>query len=330
MPRSAIVPPPSPIATPVDIEDHHTLQALKTISRQLNASAQFARSVRTPLESPAPAGPVNVATNTLGGGNLVGALVRLTFNSDRSGPNIVAYRIYRSVGLATSGPDAATCIASIAAINDDNDIVYQFQDQDVDSSAFAPTVSIDYWVRSFDDRGIASPYIKSTGLFATGPMGQFFLQSEVDDLYRKIENYVVLGGDVTNNNAVANTIQDVTGLSFPVVNGETYWFQFVIPYTSAATTTGSRWSINGPTTSLLAYHSEYTLTATTQTVNYASAYDTPAASNASSLTAGNVAIIEGVIKVTATSSVIARFASEVAGSAIVAKAGAFVKYRKIA
>lgn len=139
---------------------------------------------------------------------------------------------------------------------------------------------------------------------------------------------VVLGGDVTNNNAVANTIADVTGLSFAVVTG-TYWFRFVIDYTSAATTTGSRWSVSGPTISRLVYESRYTLTATTQTLNILTAYDSPAASNASSLTAGNVATIEGYATFTASGTLTARFASEVANSAIVAKAGSQVQYVKV-
>ena len=144
-------------------------------------------------------------------------------------------------------------------------------------------------------------------------------------------NVVVLGGDVTNNNATPNTIADVTGLSFPVVAGQTYWFEFVIPYTSAATTTGSRWSINGPANpTMLAYRSEYTLTATSLTVNCATAYDIPAASSASSLTTGNVATIWGEITPSSDGTVIARFASEITVSAIVAKAGAVVRYMRVA
>lgn len=141
----------------------------------------------------------------------------------------------------------------------------------------------------------------------------------------------VLGSDVTNNNAVANTIASVTGLSFPVVSGHKYFFRFTIPYTSAATTTGSRWSITGPTTSELRYRSEYSLTTTSRTINDGlSAYDNPAASNASSAATGsNIAIIEGFITPTADGDVTARFASEVAGSAIVAKAGAVVYYQQL-
>ena len=93
----------------------------------------------------------------------------------------------------------------------------------------------------------------------------------------------VLASDVINNNATANTIADVTGLSFPVTAGGKYYFKFVIPYTAAATTTGSRWSINGPANTFLQYLSEYTLAATTTTRNANNtAFDLPAASNTAS------------------------------------------------
>jgi len=142
---------------------------------------------------------------------------------------------------------------------------------------------------------------------------------------------VVLGSDVTNNNAVANTIADITALSFPVVNGSKYWFTFFIWWTSAASTTGARFAVSGPTQNALAIRSEYSLTATTRTLNEAIAYDIPAAANATPAnTAGNIAKIEGYIQPTADGNVIARFASEVASSAIVAKAGSYVQYIAVA
>jgi hypothetical protein len=142
---------------------------------------------------------------------------------------------------------------------------------------------------------------------------------------------VVLSDDVVNNDATANTIADVTGLSFSVTSDVMYWFKFIIAYTSAATATGSRWSLNGPATTLLAYRSTYALAATTQTQNNAVAYDNPAASNATSAaTGGNIAIIEGFIRPSANGTLIARFASEVANSAITAKAGSIVQYMAVA
>lgn len=150
------------------------------------------------------------------------------------------------------------------------------------------------------------------------------------NLTAKNINTVVLTADVTNNNAVANTLQNVTGLSFPVVSGGQYHFRAWIAYTSAATTTGSRWTINTPTTSHLGYESQYTLTATTQVLNCGlSAKQNPNNSSASSLTVGNRAIIEGILTASANGTVDIQFASEVALSAIVAKAGSILTWEKL-
>lgn len=146
---------------------------------------------------------------------------------------------------------------------------------------------------------------------------------------------VVLGSDVTNNNGTANTIQDVTGLEFTVTAGEGYWFRFNIWYTCAATTTGSRWSINGPgSPTSLAYRSQSTSSAAAgtdqETHSTQITYDTPAASSANSgFTGGNIALIEGFIQPSAGGTVIARFASEVSASAIVAKAGSVLEWVRV-
>lgn len=143
---------------------------------------------------------------------------------------------------------------------------------------------------------------------------------------------VFLPNDVINNNGSANTIADVTGLSFPVVANNTYYFTFRIIYASAATTTGSRWSINGPATTFMNYESRYTLTATSITNNQGlSAYNSPAGVSASSLATNNIAIIEGIIRPSADGTVIARFASEISGSAITAIASgrSYVEYQII-
>lgn len=142
-------------------------------------------------------------------------------------------------------------------------------------------------------------------------------------------NLVALTTDVTNANATANTMQDVTGMSFAVVAGQSYWFRASIQYTAAATTTGSRWAISGPASpTFLSYKSEYSLTTTTNTVNEGvSAYDSPAASNATSATTGaNTAIVEGVIRPSGNGNVTLRCASEVSASAITAKAGSLLQW----
>lgn len=115
-----------------------------------------------------------------------------------------------------------------------------------------------------------------------------------------------------------------SGLEFNVKANESYYFKAFIPYSSAATTTGSRWVIDG-STAVMSVRSSYPLTATTHTTNFVSAYNQPAAANASSLTV-NSAVIEGVITPSVTGIVKVRFASEVAGSAITARAGSFIEW----
>lgn len=139
---------------------------------------------------------------------------------------------------------------------------------------------------------------------------------------------VILGSDVVNNNATANTIADVTGLSCPVTAGTVTAFRFVIFYSAPSSTTGARWAVNGPASpTQLAYTSRYPLTAIAETINYANAYDIPAAANGTSLTTGNIAVIEGFIKPSANGTLIARFASEVSSSAITALAGSYLEYQ---
>lgn len=141
-----------------------------------------------------------------------------------------------------------------------------------------------------------------------------------------------LPNDVINNNGVANTIADVTGLSFDVVANTTYKFRFFIVYSAAATTTGSRWSVNGPATTFVHYNSEYTLTASSITNNQGLAgYNVPAGVSASSLATGNICVIEGTIRPSANGTVIARFASEISASAITAigSGRSYVEYQII-
>ena len=155
--------------------------------------------------------------------------------------------------------------------------------------------------------------------------------------YNTLSGYSItnLSADVVNANAVQNTIADVTGLSFAVTSGKTYWFRFTMVYTSVSAATGARFSINGPATSALYYESQYTLTTSSITVNCGlSTYNQPAASNATSNfgtapAAGNIATIEGIAVFSASGTLIARFASEVANSAITVRAGSTVQYKQL-
>jgi len=143
---------------------------------------------------------------------------------------------------------------------------------------------------------------------------------------------VILANDVINNDATLNTIADITGLSFSVTSGKNYYFKFVIPYTSAATTTGARFSVNGPAITFLNFYVTFPNAATTtNTYTGLTAFDTPTAASTGTPITGNpqIAVIEGIFKPGANGTLIARFASEIANSAITAKAGAIVYYKQL-
>lgn len=136
--------------------------------------------------------------------------------------------------------------------------------------------------------------------------------------------------DVTNADATANTLADITGLSFPVVAGEVYEFRALIRYDAAATTTGARFVLNGPTLTKLSMRSLWSLTATGLTINAAvNDYNQPTGASASSQSIGNVAELIGQIECSANGTVQVRFASEVSSSAIVVLKGSQISWIRV-
>jgi hypothetical protein len=155
-------------------------------------------------------------------------------------------------------------------------------------------------------------FLRADGIFA-----------ELITGYRQM---VVLASDVVNNSSSANTLIDVTGLSFDVVAGVTYRFFAIIPYSSTSTNNGTRWTISTPTTTSLSYVSRYTLSTNNETVNYLDAPNLPVSCNNNSILSGNIATIQGVITPSANGKLQIRFARETAGSQITAKAGASLEW----
>jgi hypothetical protein len=108
----------------------------------------------------------------------------------------------------------------------------------------------------------------------------------------------------------SNTTLVDSGLLASLASGQTYKFEFFGAYTVASAAVGSRWVIEGPSASVLAYSSEYSLTATSRTINQLSAYSLPAAANASSAgTGGNVVCVQGIVKPSANGTLSMKFAS---------------------
>ena len=122
------------------------------------------------------------------------------------------------------------------------------------------------------------------------------------------------------------------GLKFPVVSGETYWFRFTIIYSSNSGLRGSGWAINGPTLGAgdASYRAEWSSGAKSrQLYDGLTGYDATVANASAAATAGNIAIIEGIIKCSASGDVIARMLSENITNTITAKKYSSVQYKKI-
>jgi hypothetical protein len=139
---------------------------------------------------------------------------------------------------------------------------------------------------------------------------------------------LVLASDTANS---TTSFADVTGLTFAVTSGETYAFEAWVVYETAATTTGSKWAVNGPASpTILSYSVETPTAGTTSRLDFASTYDGTSASNQTAGIGQCLAKIEGVVKVSASGTFALRFGSEVGSSAVTAKAGSSMRYRKIA
>jgi hypothetical protein len=149
---------------------------------------------------------------------------------------------------------------------------------------------------------------------------------EVPATVSNVKTISMLALDVSASNAYAN----VTGLSFPVVSGQTYTFRFVCTYTVSSTAYGTAWAIDGPTNSYLSYYSQCSPTTggtVFSTKLNLTAYDAATATGTTTAAAGNIAIIEGVITPTANGTVIARFTTDAtAGGTVTCKVGSTVEY----
>ena len=140
---------------------------------------------------------------------------------------------------------------------------------------------------------------------------------------------VILGTDYTNSNATLNTLEDITGYSFPVTSGKTYWFRFQFLVTAAAAATGHRVTINGPTTSDLSYYTLLIASTSSASSSWNATYGLPANTTATTPLTGGMGYLEGIATFSADGTLIGRVASEVAGSGVIIKAGSIIYYRQL-
>ena len=145
--------------------------------------------------------------------------------------------------------------------------------------------------------------------------GYYFWSGSVWQRFKVVKNRKFLTSDVAST---SNSLANVSDLSFPVEAGVTYRFKFFICYTASNTNVGSRWTINGPATSILRYFSTYPSSTSANAFYQQSAYNGASATSNSGSTGNNVAIIEGIINCSSNASeVVARFVAE--GATITAK-----------
>ncbi|HXI17995.1 MAG TPA: hypothetical protein VNM48_16655 [Chloroflexota bacterium] len=138
---------------------------------------------------------------------------------------------------------------------------------------------------------------------------------------------VALPADVVNSTL---TLADITGLEFPVEANVRYWFKFFMAFGTAANTTGARVAMNGPTLANLTWRAQVTSGVGQWVIYSGGVYDGAGPISANSTPDDNNAVIEGVIRTTVAGNVIARFASEIGGSAVTMQAGrSFVEYMRL-
>lgn len=180
-----------------------------------------------------------------------------------------------------------------------------------------------------DDAGTQTVYQLKKETIATGQEWTYEAGAGFAlDTHNTIGVWTTAISAVATTNQTADVLGAITGLSVPVLSGNTYEFKAVIGYTSGATTTGVRFVTNGPAITNLSGRSSYPITATTQTVNFFTDHGVPAAANADTLAAGGTAILEGMFKPSADGNLTIEFASENNAQVVTALAGATLMVRR--
>jgi hypothetical protein len=120
-----------------------------------------------------------------------------------------------------------------------------------------------------------------------------------------------------NTSTSVTTFIDVAGLTFSVSAGVDYYFRAVLHHSSAATTTGIRFAVNGPA-SPTALRVGGIIPISTVAANFGSvtAYDTPIFASTTGTTAAVMTIIEGLLRNLNAGTFAIRVASEVGAAAV--------------
>ena len=126
-------------------------------------------------------------------------------------------------------------------------------------------------------------------------------------------------------------VTNIAGLAFPVAAGASYNFQCYVINTSAATTTGVRLSVTGPTigAGLITFNTMTVQTAIATLSESASAYDAVSTSIAAIITVPQINRIVGFFKAGATAGNLQiTMNTEIDGSAVTAEIGSWCDYSR--
>lgn len=147
------------------------------------------------------------------------------------------------------------------------------------------------------------------------------------DLGISVPQFASLSGDATAVVGV-NYADAASGLNIAVTNAVPTRFMYFIQWVANATTTGGRFSLNGPAHTRLTYTVRWNTTATVVTLGpLGTGYDQAFTVGTDSDAAENFAVIEGIIVPSASGTLALRTAAEVANpGAITVKAGSSVLY----
>lgn len=139
-----------------------------------------------------------------------------------------------------------------------------------------------------------------------------------------LKNDLGLGTAFLSSNlaTVGTNFEDITGLSFAVTANKTYKFRVTIAYTLSSG--NINFSVNGPALTSLRYRFTFPSTATGNAVNNGTAYDTGAAVAAQS----GCATSDGIIRCSASGTVIMRMRSSVGGN-LTALIGSIVEFEEV-
>lgn len=125
--------------------------------------------------------------------------------------------------------------------------------------------------------------------------------------------------------ATAIAAADITGLSFPVTANTHYTYRFLILFQTTATTTGIRLGVTHPAATLTAYTANIPAAADGAAGMYSgwgtTSGDLVVGTGAQAINTTYLATIEGVLLPSANGTLQARYATEVANSAVTVKRG---------